>query len=216
MNKPPHKFFEAHLDNDLIKLNNYLNNLIEEILQRKHFEYLDEPPSHGGWENNDFKGWTKHNGAPTQLGKYYNIFRFKNEEIAKLKESLSNLIDEACVYYDLKMSSKDFYIKGWFNMEWEKSPNIFFHDHYNGNGIPDFHGYYCVNAEPSKTAYKIDKKEKIFYNENINNRAIISETGHPHAVYDFDVNVPRITIAYDIAPNRSEGSNSLSDWLKLA
>jgi hypothetical protein len=71
-----------------------------------------------------------------------------------------------------------------------------------GKGSPDFHGYYCVNAEPSVTFYLIDKVTE-FENININNRAVVSETGHPHAPDNWYSREPRITIAYDIIPDPS-------------
>lgn len=37
-------------------------------------------------------------------------------------------------------------------------------------------------------------------NENKDNRLIVSEMGHPHAMQDWDWDGPRITIAYDIVP----------------
>ena len=68
-------------------------------------------------------------------------------------------------------------------------------------GAPWFHGYYCVNAEPSSTFYQINGDESnVFENINKNNRAILSETGHPHGRDDWFQEKPRITIAYDISP----------------
>jgi hypothetical protein len=61
----------------------------------------------------------------------------------------------------------------------------------------NFHGYYCVKAEPSVTHYKINNSTP-FENINKNNRLILSEMGHPHAMADWEWDGPRITVAYDI------------------
>jgi hypothetical protein len=79
-------------------------------------------------------------------------------------------------------------------------------------GAPIFHGYYCVNAEPSITYYKINGND-LFENHNKNNRAIVSETGHPHGRDDWYEDKPRITIAYDIAPKNSHVVTDL--WISL-
>ena len=80
------------------------------------------------------------------------------------------------------------------------------------------HGYYCVNAEPSVTYYNIDKKDVIFENVNINNRAILSETSHPHMKGKWSEDKPRITIAYDIVTKREVDyfkSKGATNWIPL-
>ena len=120
-------------------------------------------------------------------------------------------------------------IHGWFNFDYpaEKgkswvSPlhnSEFFHDHSRAIGAPEFHGYYCVNAEPSKTFYQIGKDpNKIFENINKNNRLVISETGHPHGKDDWYEESNRITIAYDIMPLKlvaDEQHISHKAWIPL-
>jgi len=69
----------------------------------------------------------------------------------------------------------------------------------NERGIPDFHGYYCINAEPSVTIYKLESGE-LFQNINKNNRAILSETGLLHGRGYWKENSKRITLGYSIQP----------------
>lgn len=209
MNKPPHKFFEAYLDNDLLLLSQYLVNKQDEILDGVI----------GNIPENELKKYGKHNGAATQLGMYYNVFKFDNPDITKLKDALRQLILEACSYYGIDYDAQDYMIHGWFNVDpktegGQVSPlanDRFFHDHMGGEGAPVFHGYYCINAEPSSTFYKINN-ETAFENINKNNRAIISETGHPHGRDDWYQDAPRITLAYDIAP----GNHGIGgEWIRL-
>lgn len=204
-----HRFFERYLDNSLEDLSEYLTKKQQEILDGSIGNIPDEV----------LAKYDIYNGAPTQLGSYYNIFNFDNLDIAKLKQALSEMLLEALSYYSLDYKVDDYFIHGWFNLDY-KSGNVgvsplknenHFHDHMGGTGVPIFHGYYCVNAEPSSTFYKIGGIDgELFENVNHNNRAILSETGHPHGRDDWYENIPRITIAYDLAP-RQEGEM----WIKL-
>lgn len=221
--KPPHKFFESFIDNDLDFLFDYLVEKQSELLSGSLAPIPEDVLSK----------YNKDNGPTTQLGNYYNIFNFENNEIKNLKISLSNLTKEACEYYNLNYEELDFMVHGWYNLDYktygswdEKKQKIMavnggvspinnahsFHDHAEGTGAPIFHGYYCVNAEPSITFYKINK-QVLFENHNKNNRAIVSETGHPHGRDDWYEDKPRITIAYDIAPKDSHVVTEL--WTKL-
>ena len=198
--KPEHKFFETYLDNDLDVLFDYLDKKHVDLVSGNLCEIPDDMlQKYGGLKS----------GGATQLGQFYNIFTWDSPEILKLKKALKALTIEACEYYGIDYNANNYYINGWFNLDYvfetdfKFSPMVrpeSFHDHLDGSGAPDFHGYYCVNAEPSITFYKINKTEQIFENINKNNRAILSETGHPHGRDDWYDDKPRITIAYDIRP----------------
>jgi len=209
--KPNHKFFERFLNNDLSVLFKYLNQKQEDILLSKI----------AGIPKDLAETYNKENGPSTQLGNYYNIFNFDSKEIKALKEALKDATVEASEYYGIDFEKENYHIHGWFNLDFESPENRedgvspikhseHYHDHMGGTGAPFFHGYYCVNAEPSITYYKINNQETIFENINKNNRAIISETGHPHGRDDWYEQKPRITIAYDIAPGRVSDT-----WVKL-
>lgn len=197
--KPQHKFFDRVLDNDLENLYDYLYDKLENLLAGN---IVDIP-------ENILSNFNVYNGAPTQLGEYYNIFTWDHPAIDKLKESLKSIIVEASEYYGIDFEEENYYINGWFNLDFASPENReigvsplkhpeHYHDHAGGTGAPVFHGYYCVNAEPSSTFYKIDRSVD-FENINKNNRAIVSETGHPHGRDDWYQEKPRVTIAYDIA-----------------
>ena len=195
-----HKFFERFLDNDLDQLYVYLEQKQEELLSGKLVEIPEEK----------LKQYNKGNGGVTQLGSYYNIFSFDNLSILELQKSINSMVKEACDYYGIDFDSQEYMINGWYNVDYKVeiagvvSPlknSDHYHDHMGGEGAPVFHGYYCVNAEPSITYYKIGGINGVpFENINKNNRAIISETGHPHGRDDWHQNKPRITIAYDVCP----------------
>lgn len=204
--KQPHKFFDVIMNNDLEKLSLFLTQKQQDILDGKI----------PGFPEEELKKYNNLNGPATQLGEYYNIFDKENfgcDELRDLHRELRNLTKEACEYYQINYDEQQYIIHGWFNLDHKTegtgvSPikhSQNFHDHMAGEGAPYFHGYYCVNAEPSSTFYKIGGIDgDLFENINKNNRAIVSETGHPHGRDDWFSDNPRITVAYDIKPNFDE------------
>jgi hypothetical protein len=182
--KKPHKFFEKYLDNDLEKLSKELQIRYDFIDKNKNIT------------PNDI--WKASNSVSTIKWREYNVFQFHIDEIYNLYSAVSDLTKEACEYYGIDFYEQQYMIQGWFNINYNKKGKLDWHDH-GPNGAPNFHGYYCVNAEPSITHYKIDGIHEV-ENINKNNRAILSEMTHPHAMADWDWDGPRITVAYDLLP----------------
>jgi len=200
MSKPPQKFFERYLDisqEDLDSLYNFCIERQQDMLNGK-FPGISPEEAHAA-----------HNlgGMTTRLLSKYNVFQLHHPVIRSLLSAVTEMTKEACEYYGTDFKSESYYIQGWMNVETEDDcsedyyvnnnvqPNM--HEHCGGLGIPDLHGYFCVNAEPSTTYYNIDKVTP-FDNVNKNKRAVLSETGHPHARgWWGDKNKRRVTIAYD-------------------
>jgi hypothetical protein len=208
-----HKFFDTILDNDLDSLFDFLIEINKDIIDKNIFNVPQEK----------LIQYNKKNGAPTQLGNYYNVFNLQHPGLLNLKNNLKILAIKASEYYKYNFDDQDYLIHGWFNLDYKTegtpvSPMIkpeHFHDHSGGFGVPYLHGYYCVNAEPSSTFYQINRNvDSIFENINKNNRAILSETGHPHGRDDWYEEKPRITIAYDITPSKMLGQNA-NLWVTL-
>lgn len=199
-----HKFFERYLDNDLNDLWNFLDIKYDELLNGTMKEGTTLSPV---FKERYFK--TDVHGAPSDLLNKYNVFDFNHPGIEKLEHAIKDMVKEACTYYNLDFDSQNYVIHGWWNQNAKNSesdsinpivrPELY-HDHLGGRGAPDFHGYYCVNAEPSITYYLIDGVT-LFENHNKNNRAILSETGQKHARDNWYDDKHRITIAYDIIPD---------------
>lgn len=212
LKEKPHKFFEAFLENDLNELNKFL-------LLKKYELATGQVPGVGQDQINAAGSDYIQSHNPQRLDSFYNIFQFSNEAIYQLYIALRNLTKEACEYYEIDYEEQKFMIHGWFNVDAKKDFNLDtakYHDHSGGKGIPYFHGYYCVNAEPSSTFYNIGR-ETPFENINKNNRAILSETGHPHAIGGFDFGSERITIAYDVTPLKliMGGGHEEQIWVPL-
>jgi hypothetical protein len=192
----PHRFFEKHLDNDTKNLAAFLRIIYNQI---QNVEIQGITPVKEG------DAWLDSGSVSTAKWLEYNVFQFNHEAIWKLYHGISETVKEACDYYGLDFYKEQFMVQGWFNINDKKTGKLNWHDH-GGPWAPFFHGYYCVNAEPSSTFYKIDNKEDmIVENINVNNRLIVSEMGHPHAMGDWDWDGDRVTIAYDIMPLRFFG-----------
>jgi hypothetical protein len=203
----PHRFFERHLDNDLKILTSSLQNRYEKIEQAK---------VNGVTPVTDNEVWKSSNSVSTMKWRQYNVFQFHIPEIYNLYLAVSDMAKEACKYYEIDFDQQKYMLQGWFNINHAKKGKLEWHDH-GPFGAPNFHGYYCVNAEPSQTHYKTFDKEVV--NHNVNNRAILSEMGHPHAMADWDWEGPRITVAYDVIPLRDImmfGKDQEQHWIPLA
>lgn len=203
----PHKFFERFLDNDLDQLTKYLIEQYQKIdsaelkgvtaLTEKERSQLGVPVMHNVHE---LKPWITSGSLSTVKWTEYNVFQFYNDQVHKLYKSISDMVKEACNYYDVDFDEQKYYIQGWFNVNYSHVGKLTWHDH-GGPYAPFFHGYYSVSAEPSITHYKLFNDDRsLVENHNLNNRAILSEMGHPHAMGDWDWEGPRITIAYDVVP----------------
>jgi hypothetical protein len=199
-----HKFFEKYLDNDLEDLSKMLHDRYEKI---NDGTYLKNPLNLDG-------AFSESNSVSTMNWYSYNLFQFNHPGTHKLFKAVKEMTIDACEYYGLDFNKEQFMIQGWFNINHTKKGKLDWHDH-GGGGAPFFHGYYCVSAEPTITNYMLFGKELVD-NVNKNNRAILSETGHPHAMGDWDWEGPRITIAYDVVPLRYMGDSQEQHYFPLA
>jgi hypothetical protein len=221
----PHKFFERFLDNDLDRLTSYLIGQYQKIdsaelkgvtaLTEQERSQLGTPVKHSFQE---LKPWITSGSLSTVKWTEYNVFQFYDEQVHKLYKNISDMVKEACEYYNVDFEAQKYYIQGWFNINYSHVGKLTWHDH-GGPYAPYFHGYYSVSAEPSVTHYRLFNDDKFqIENHNINNRAILSEMGHPHAMGDWDWEGPRITIAYDIIPlNQLESNDNAPQqhWVPL-
>lgn len=205
--KPVHKFFDRHLKNDLGSLEAFLLQKEQDIIAGK-FPNISIDRAKEAMQTGVMA---------TALSLEYNIFQFQHEGLFNLYDAVRDMTIEACEYYGVDFKAQKYYLQGWFNCD-EKSDDHGdgdLHDHSGGHGSPYFHGYYCVNAEPSVTHYQIDR-ERMFDNVNVNNRAILSETGHPHRKGGWNQDSRRITIAYDMLPlAQLPDENNMQHWIPL-
>jgi hypothetical protein len=202
----PHKFFERFLENNLEVLSAELQDRYTKIEQAKLI---------GVSPVGENEIWKQSNSVSTMKWRQYNVFQFHSTGIYNLYKEIRSMTLEACDYYGLDFDKEKFMVQGWFNITHTGKGKLDWHDH-GPDGAPNFHGYYSVSAEPSTTHYLVFDKET--ENNNINNRAVLSEMGHPHAMADWDWEGPRITVAYDIVPLRDLqkfGQKHEQHWIPL-
>lgn len=206
--KKEHRFFERKLDNNLNDLQSFLLQKYKEI-ENAELMGITELYSRG----KDSERFLESQSISTIKWREYNVFALYHEGIYNLFLAIRELLKEACHYYNIDFEKERFYIAGWFNVVETSKGKLNWHDH--GDPGSGFHGYYCVNAEPSITFYNIFNK-KVVENHNINNRAILSEIGHDHAMGDWNWEGKRITIAYDIFPfNEVKGKMNENHFIPI-
>jgi hypothetical protein len=203
VSKIQHKFFDRNLNNNLDDLAHFLHTQYDRI---ERGEILKN-------DKQEKTLWDSSGSITTQKWNKYNVFQFYHPGIHNLFKAVRSMTVEACEYYNVDFNKEQFWVQGWFNINYNHIGKLDWHEH-GGAGAPWFHGYYAVKAEPSITHYKVFDKE--IENHNKNNRAILSETGHPHAMGDWDWEGPRITIAYDVIPFRGVMHNWEQHWIPLA
>jgi hypothetical protein len=184
----PHKFFDRYLDNDLEDLSSFL---------QKQYDSIEKLELSGITEVTPRDSWLQSQSVSTMKWREYNVFQFYHPGIHNLYKNIVDMVKEACNYYEINFDDQQYMIQGWFNINYNNKGKLDWHDH-GGPYAPYFHGYYSVKAEPSKTHYRVFNQE--VENNNKDNRAILSEMGHPHAMAGWDWEGPRITIAYDVVP----------------
>jgi len=202
----PHKFFERFLENDLEELTLELQD---------RYQKIEEAKVTGVTPVGENELWKASNSVSTMKWRQYNVFQFHSSGLYNLYSAVSDMVKEACKHYELDFNEQQYMVQGWFNINYTKSGKLDWHDH-GPTGAPNFHGYYSVSAEPSVTHYRVF--DNYVDNHNINNRAILSEMGHPHAQADWDWEGPRITVAYDVIPLKDLkqfAMNQEQHWIPL-
>ena len=194
-NSKPQKFFHRDLNINLKEATETLEFEYNRILNGEMRGVKKFDRAHP--ENEIFKD---SNSISTIKSREYNAFKMYYPFIHELYSSVVDMTREACKYYGVDYNSQEFVCQAWFNINNnEKGGKLNWHDHVREEyKVLAFHGYYSVSAEPSETHYNINGDVKI--NNNINNRALLSLVGFPHAMSDWSFDGPRITIAYDILP----------------
>jgi hypothetical protein len=185
----PQVFFERYLENNLDDLAAELEDRYKKIQNAELLGVTKVLP--------EGEVFLEAGSVSTSKWRQYNVFQFHIPAIHKLFKAVAEMTREACIYYDIDFDSQQYMVQGWFNINEAGSGILGWHEH-GIEGAPNFHGYYCVNAEPSETLYSVFNQIKV--NVNKNDRAIISEMGHPHTQLEWEWSGRRITVAYDIVP----------------
>lgn len=150
-------------------------------------------------------------GSPsTKMYEAYNVFLCHMQGFAELY----NLV---IPYFKKRQPDyKNYAVAGWVNV-YHKGGFLDWHKHgqdlYEHDGR--WHGYVCVNAEPSKTLYR-DQKGLVETIENKNGYITLSHAGLYHRVTPWeDDNEPRITIAFDFIIRNQIDPMNMSRWIPV-
>lgn len=123
---------------------------------------------------------------------YYNIFSYHTPELNRLLKNL-----KISIYPVLE--SKEYVFQSWVNI-YRKNEFIDWHSHDWEGSKKSYHGYFCVDVEPSITSYIIPGGFNIDV-QNKNGMLIFGKSaGDAHKTTEWKYDIPRITIAFDIIP----------------
>lgn len=132
----------------------------------------------------------------TTLYSSYNIFMYPFDQFHELYTEIRTMFRECCI------DEEQYYIQCWVNF-YKKGDFINWHHHW----LPEkraWHGFFCVDCEPSKTTYRlpgVDEPVDIVSEDNL--LVLGPSNGDTHRTWPWeDENRDRITIAFDIVPRQ--------------
>ena len=172
--------FSEHIDIDLPKLKSLLLKLEKELLAE--FEYI--PPIYSGTKGSKISGYYSH----------YNLNDINEPILQELFAKIKEKLCQKC------LDTTGMYFQAWLNVH-RKGENLFWHSHLpeRTNAYLYSHGYFCVEAEPSKTLYAIAGHDDII---EVNNKNSTVVAGHLqnfflHKVTRWEQDCERITIGFN-------------------
>lgn len=130
----------------------------------------------------------------TKVHEQYNLLMYNFEEFHSLYFQIQTVLQQ------LDKSNNQYYIQCWMNI-FKQGEFIDWHEHYPPSHN-SWHGFYCVDTEPSKTTYKLPTTQEHIDIISKNNLLVISKgDGDWHRTWPWEFsNRDRITIAFDIVP----------------
>ena len=140
----------------------------------------------------------------------YNVFKWRNKEITKLKNNIILLHNKFINYLNIKIDSK-IYINSWFNIL-RKKQSIKTHLH---GTTPDSYlsGNICVSCDGTSTIY-INPINTIndpvtYKSKNIVGKIILFQSNIPHYSTPHKNDKERMTIAFDLIIHKQKHSVQL-------
>ena len=174
-----------------------------------HFwsEFLKEQTKNPKWMN------FANGSDSTKIYEAYNIFLIQYPEVTALYEKIVNSFKEKNPNY------KKYALAGWVNV-YHSGGFLDWHSHGVGMGNAfdgRWHGYFCVNGEPSKTLYRDNETHKLVEAvENKNGWLTMSPGGMEHRVTPWEnTQEPRITIAFDFCLRDRISINNYNHWIPI-
>jgi len=140
----------------------------------------------------------------TTLYTAYNLFMYPYDEFHSLYNEVKTLFRECCI------DEEKYYIQCWVNF-YKKGDFINWHHHWEPHKHT-WHGFFCVDCEPSKTTYRIPGVfEEVDITSEDNLLVMSKSNGDTHRTWPWeDATRDRITIAFDIVPRQFVHSPGLA------
>jgi hypothetical protein len=144
-----------------------------------------------------------------QLYKKYNLFMYPFDEFYELRKELAR------VFYTHSKTTEPHYVQCWLNV-YQRGDYIPYHGHWDAHENT-WHGFYCVDCEPSRTTYKLPGIETPIDIPSKNNLLVMGKSqGDQHRTWPWtEKDRPRITIAFDILPRSHTDKYWLNHWVPL-
>jgi hypothetical protein len=147
--------------------------------------------------------------ASTKIFNRYNLLLYPYPEFSNLFKEIKTMFRES------SLEDGDYYIQCWLNL-YNKGDFIDWHNHWD-QSFNSWHGFFCVDCEPSKTSYQIPNLDKIVDIKSKNNLLVMSKSdGDYHRTWPWIKDSPRITIAFDIVPSgKIDPEKWLNHWIPI-
>jgi hypothetical protein len=143
----------------------------------------------------------------TQGFEHYNLFMYGFDGFHSLYFEIQKLFQQC------NQSHEKYYIQCWLNM-YEKGSFVDWHNHYPPK-CNSWHGFFCVDCEPSKTTYQLPNVTESVDIASKNNLLVLSKSnGDKHRTWPWEYDRDRITIAFDIVPAAHTGK-FLNHWIPI-
>jgi hypothetical protein len=144
----------------------------------------------------------------TQGFEHYNLLMYPFDGFHSLYFEIQQLFQQ------FNKSNEKYYIRCWLNM-YEKGNFVDWHDHFPTKS-GSWHGFFCVDCEPSKTTYRLPNILELVDIVSENNLLVLSKSdGDQHRTWPWEyADRDRITIAFDIVPASYTGE-FLNHWIPI-
>jgi hypothetical protein len=143
----------------------------------------------------------------TQGFEHYNLLMYGFDGFHSLYFEIQKL------FRQVNQINENYYIQCWLNM-YEKGSFVDWHNHYPPK-CNSWHGFFCVDCEPSKTTYQLPNVSETVDIVSENNLLILSKSdGDNHRTWPWEYDRDRITIAFDIVPAAHTGK-FLNHWIPI-
>jgi hypothetical protein len=139
---------------------------------------------------------------------HYNLFMYGFDGFHSLYFEIQK------IFRQFNTSDETYYIRCWLNI-YQKDNFVDWHEHFPPN-CNSWHGYFCVDCEPSKTTYQLPDISEPVDIVSENNLLVLSKSaGDRHRTWPWESeDYDRITIAFDIVPAKHTGK-FLNHWIPI-